>query len=170
MTTVVAAVDAGKVYMAADSQSTDENYYADYSCEKIWYVGDAIFGGAGKIRPLLALRYMDAELLEHDESDESFMFLRFPTIVENYLADSDVGEDQYELAIGLHGVLYYFSGNDVECSWGGRYLAIGSGASFARGTMYATEIMTTPDRVELAINAAKHFDTQTGGDIWTGEI
>jgi ATP-dependent protease HslVU (ClpYQ) peptidase subunit len=166
MTTVAAYVQDGKVYMAADSQSTDDNYVADYTTNKIHRRGKLLFAGAGDMRPLSVL----AHTIPNPSATitDKYMALTFPATVRELLeAQSCDVEGTLQLIIAAAGKIYSYSSADELCAPVGEYFAIGSGAHFALGALHSLQTVDIEPKPRLhrAIGAAICFDTNTGGYI-----
>lgn len=166
MSTVVAMVHADKVYMAADQQVTDENYYSTFDATKLFTKGQLIMGVIGDYRANNTLPLLPPGKFKYDSDPTKFMNLTFPRLIAEF-------QDQYELAfgyteilIGTKGHLFCYENKGESVSPIKSYHAIGSGSPFALGSLATSErSVSVTNRLRFAVQVGIRFDAQSGGEV-----
>lgn len=170
MTTVIMLEGTdGAIHAAADRRiTTDSGRYYTLDTPKLHTWGDIIVGFAGT----LALIAPAVELITAlTERTPATIAKALRTLVQE---DGNDGE-WLDLLVGWKGHGVYQVSGDGSCFRTTRgYDAIGSGAAFALGYMYAYQRQNVdsywPDGCEGAIHCAASFDTGTDHDVDVVEI
>ena len=164
MTCIVAISDGRSVYMGGDSAAVEveTNLVTSRIEPKVFIQGDYIIGYSGSFRFGKVVEY-SCQLPKPDYKDiHKFMNTQFVNAVresaeENKLENSEE-KDSAELLIGLHGRIFELNsdwhiGEDLN-----NFNAIGSGSSFALGSLFSTKRMKNyRSRVQLALEASSSF-------------
>lgn len=154
MTCIVAIASGGRVWMGADSLITQGDVVTSSKAPKVYEAGGALIGFAGALshaqafrrwasgRKLSAKGLRDGSLVD---SARKFIRARF----------RDEYEAEHIVAIG--GELFVF-----DCTLGmdepaEQFAAIGSGAQFALGALFASSSARPALRIPTALEAAERF-------------
>lgn len=166
MTCIAAIAQNGKVYMGGDSAAADENSHLVSTRKepKVFIKNNYIIGYAGSFR--------FGKLVEHtfvppkpnfDNLDKFFNTIFIDSLREYCDAgkvDPTSEDDSSEMLIGIGGRLFEFCndwhfGEDTH-----NFNAIGSGGSFAIGSLYSTRRKRNPyARIQTALESAEHFSS-----------
>jgi ATP-dependent protease HslVU (ClpYQ) peptidase subunit len=164
MSCVVGLLKDGKLYMGSEGRATtDEGENRPIIATKMFWNGPYLLGFAGSVRTgqLLKPQYFDPP----DDISE------FPDSMIELLgnkgslatSDDQLSMQNCNVLVGFENRLYEilsdFQLNEVY----GDYLSIGSGASYALGSLYTSRrVKSAEKRVTLALQAACFFDTSCG--------
>jgi ATP-dependent protease HslVU (ClpYQ) peptidase subunit len=158
MTCIAGIMKEGKVYLAGERGASEGNYIVPIDKPKIWKSGPYIFGFAGTF---------DGQLIQYnfvpptpEGNADKFMHGKF-------LKSIGGKESELSLLIGLKGKLYEHDAADLTLvSYERDFIAIGSGADYAMGSLYSTQSHKDPKRrLTLALNAAVTYSTSCIGPI-----
>lgn len=165
MTCIVALTNGQTVYMGGDSAAVDEHngFITTRKEPKVFIRGEYIIGYAGSFR--------FGKVVEHSfnvpdpiyTDINKFMNTEFVSALRECADDSRLDlssddKDMGELLIGVHGKIFELNGdwhigedsNDFNC--------IGSGSSYALGSLFSTGKMKNQRaRIEIALKAAENF-------------
>lgn len=164
MTCIVAISDGKKVYMGGDSAAVEvETSLVSSRVEpKVFIRGDYIIGYSGSFRFGKVVEY-SCSLPRPDYKDiHKFMNTEFVNAIresteENKLENSEE-KDSAELLIGLHGHIFELNSDWHVGEDSNNFNSIGSGSSFALGSLYSTKrIKDSRSRVKLALDASAAF-------------
>ena len=158
MTVIVGIVDKENevVYLASDRGLSDDDVIVSMSSPKIRQNGLYLIGysdspGTGQLLHWITLPTPPKRNLD------KFMRTTFATTVRKQLIESgvDLKDNAHaSFLIGVSGCLFYMDTEDwqvIEAD----YMAIGSGASIAMGSLYTTETWKSAEkRAMVAVNAA----------------
>lgn len=165
MSTVVGIVDGKDIYLGADSlASTEEGDARPIKCQKIFRSGKYLIGFIGSVR--------GGQTLYPDYFKFPTNIMDVPDAIMNQFTEKGclITSEQStylhacNFLIGYKGKLYEilvdFQMTEIE-----QYSAIGSGSTYAFGSLHTTEKMKddfNPQmRMELALEAAETFSTGT---------
>lgn len=170
MTCIVAIKTPKKIYMGADSAGVSAS---DLSIErradpKIHRNDQFIFGGAGSFRAIQLMSGLVLPKQKATQTDFQFMCVNFVNAVQKlYEKNGFEGMNkrsersvEAEFLIGYKNELYTMSTDFQIGLLHKNYNAIGCGAGFALGSLYATETITglkPKDRILKALQAADEF-------------
>ncbi len=169
MTCIVAIAHEGQVYLASDRGLSDEDIITSMSAPKIrqndkYIIGYADSPGTGQLLHWITLPTPPRRNVE------KFMRTTFVSAVRKQLVDSGVDLKDGAHAsflIGVSGQLFFVDTQDwqvTECE----YMAIGSGASIAMGSLYTTATWKSPEkRAITAVSAAIELSPSCMGPIDT---
>lgn len=146
MTCIVGLVDSGKVYLGADSFGGSEHRRVIRADEKVFSVGEFLFGYTSSFRMGQLLRFSLA-VPEQPAGMDDFHFL-VTTFIQavrdclkagGYAKKKDEEESAGQFIFAYRGGLYevdsdYQVGISVQ-----PYVAVGAGAEFALGALYALD-------------------------------
>ena len=167
MTCIAAVMKEGKVYIAGERGASEGSYIVPIDKPKIWKTGSYIFGFAGTF---------DGQILQYnfvpptiEGNADKFMHGKFLKSLKSFYNEWEIGgkESELSLIIGVKGKLYEHDADGLTLvSYERDYMAIGSGADFAMGSLHATQSHKDPKRrLTLALNAACDFSTSCIGPI-----
>lgn len=174
MTCIVALKDQdGKIVIAGERQATDIDNIVILSTPKVWQHGNYIFGFAGTMEgERFKLNFeppmVDPEIV--DEELDAFMNKTFAKAVakfyDKYRVDTSKDAELCML-IGINGKIYEHNASDMTfSSYASDYMAIGSGAPYALGVLYANgSKKSLVARAQEAVEAAILFSSTCGGTI-----
>jgi ATP-dependent protease HslVU (ClpYQ) peptidase subunit len=169
MTCIAVVRHEDKVYMAGDRGASDDNTILALDAPKVWKTGPYLIGYAGA---------MDGERIRHNfkptppniKDTDKFMQTKFIKELREFYnefwvdtsKDGDLG-----LIIAVRGEIYEHSSGDMSLSkYTLPYLAMGSGAEYAYGVLYATDKQKNArNRVQSAVSAAIKFSPSCMGPI-----
>ena len=164
MSCVVGLIKGDKLFMGSDGRaSTNDGEIRPINAEKLFWNDEYLIGFAGGVRT--------GQLLKPEYFEPPDEILKMPNAIMQQLANFGslaTNEDQISvqnsnILIGFKGKLYEilvdFQMNEVY----GDYLAIGSGAPYALGSLYSSKRVRTGERrVLMALKAAAEFDGHCG--------
>jgi len=164
MSCVVGLIQNGMVYIGSDGlATTEEGERRPVICIKIFTNKEYLIGFAGSVRhgQLLGPKFLDAPASVYDFPDA----IREVFIEKGAIMTTDTGQQMHNsnILIGHKGRLFEllidFQINEVM----GNFTAIGSGSTYAMGSLFATKKWKTPEnRIINALNAAKEYDRSCG--------
>lgn len=145
--TVIAAVKTNNgVLMGADSYMADGSRQLRDCQPKLWRVGEALYGAAGAVRVVDAVRNGFAVPEQGaDESDETYMRWTFTRALRRFLQEHELLKDdgegrrtaELELLIVLHGRIWEIDGDLTAVEVSEVFNAIGSGSDVCRAALHA---------------------------------
>jgi ATP-dependent protease HslVU (ClpYQ) peptidase subunit len=167
MTCIAGIMKEGKVYLAGERGASEGNYIVPIDKPKIWKTGPYIFGFAGTF---------DGQIIQYnfippaiEGNPDKFMHGKFLKSLKSFYSEWDIGgkESELSLLIGLKGKLYEHDASDLTLvSYERDFIAVGSGADYAMGSLYSTQSHKDPKRrLTLALNAAITYSTSCIGPI-----
>lgn len=169
MTCVVGIANEGNVYIGADRGASDNDSIISLGRPKVCKQGNWLYGFAGSLGNGQLLDNITFPVLK--KTDDPYKIIRFDimplikNLIESHGSDKDDNATDY--LIGTKGRLFELSTEDwglVEID----EVAIGSGGSFALGSLYTTslfEAATPYYRIEQALNAAITYSPTCQGPI-----
>ncbi len=165
MSTVMAIVDNGKIWMGADSfATTKDGERRRMKCIKIFTNGPYLIGYIGSVRTGQVLRpeYFKPPNKIYEFPDKLIThFEKKGCLAVD--SDNQCSLHESNLLIAtpkgkLYEILVDFQMNEIE-----DFTAIGSGSSFALGSLYTTRKWGSPKkRIMTALKVAAIYDMQTG--------
>lgn len=165
MTCIVGVVgDDGRVWLGGDSAATnqagDRTILKD---PKVWVADNIAYGVCGslKVIDVLAHVFNAPKYRGRGESSRKFLVANLAPAIKSALKKYDAltgdGHMDGELLIALNGALYRVQANFQVIQSLTNYESIGSGASYAIGSLSAT-VGDSRDRVIKALDAATRHD------------
>jgi ATP-dependent protease HslVU (ClpYQ) peptidase subunit len=165
MSTVIAIVDDGKIWMGADSYATtSDGERRRIICKKIFINGPYLIGFVGSVRTgqVIQPKYFEAP-------EDVF---EFPDMLLEQLANKGClgtnSEDQSyfqssNFLIGTSKGRLYELLTDFQMSEIEDYTSVGSGSPYALGSLYTTRRWKNQEkRIMVALKAAAVYDTCSG--------
>lgn len=167
MTCIAGIMKDGKVYLAGERGASEGNYIVPIDKPKIWKSGPYIFGYAGTF---------DSQIIQYNFNPpapegnlDKFMHTKFLKSLKSFYNEWDMGgkDSEVSIIIGIKGRLYEHDADTLTLiSYDRDYLAIGSGADYALGSLHATRNHKDPKRrLALALDAACILSTSCIGPI-----
>ena len=175
MTCIVGLVHDGKIYMGGDGQYLAGWRKIRSSNPKIFRLGDMLIGTERSQRVSDIVQY--ALDLDDDLWDDPTIYLLvefIPKLQEclkahgSMLSKEGIDEMDATIMIGYKGHLFIIAEDFSLSQIGSAYEAIGGGAKYAVGYLYATDDIVSigPEQaIENAISCASHFSASCGGPI-----
>ncbi len=164
MSCVIGLLSDGNLYMGADGiATTEDGEKRPVICNKLFTNKQYLMGYTGSIRhgQLVGPRFFDPPENVYDLSDK----MREIFVEKGAVLVTDAGQQMHSsnFLIGCRGrlfeILIDFQFNEIM----GNYTAIGSGAPYAMGSLYATMKWKSPTkRILNALDAASEFDRSCG--------
>jgi ATP-dependent protease HslVU (ClpYQ) peptidase subunit len=169
MTCIAVVRHEDKVYMAGDRGASDDGTILALEAPKVWKIGPYLIGYAGSMDGE-RIRYNFKPTPPNIKDTDKFMQTRFVKELKEFYnefwvdtsKDGDLG-----LIICVRGQIYEHSSADMSLSkYTLPYLAMGSGAEYAYGVLYATDKQKNArNRVMQAVNAAIKFNPSCMGPV-----
>lgn len=170
MTCVVAITHQGMVYMGGDSAAADENnqFVSVRKEPKVFIKDDYIIGYAGSFRFGKVVQHLFTPPKPEFKNIDKFLNTTFVDslreVCELSKIDPTSEDDSSELLIGVGGRLFEFCNDWHIGEDSHEYNAIGSGSSFAMGSLYSTGRIKSPHgRIRTALQAAEQFSQTVKG-------
>ena len=162
MTCIVGIKHDGHVYIGTDSRvsSIPSGAIVYLEAGKLVKIGKLLVGCAGSFAAVQTLRHAIPKVdLTGKPNDAMYKFTRE---LRRHIVDS--GQDErgghYMAAWGSN--LYEIDSDFAFAQASADTLAIGNGAEYAFGALYATAHITDPrKRITIALEAAAHYDSMT---------
>lgn len=183
MTTIAAIQGDGWVVMGADSQGTYNDYRNVYMKDhKVVNNNGILIAGCGIGRGMNLLQRgwkapKPSRSLTPDQLDTWMIKTFIPGMRKLFIEngydmkdDGDYAKFENVFLIAVQGTLYILD-EDYSLDRDSRnYFATGTGGDFAQGSLYSagskifTDIEAASKAMTLAVDAAKEFDTNSGGE------
>ena len=183
MTTIAAIQGDGWVVMGADSQGTYNDYRNVYMKDhKIVDNNGILIAGCGIGRGMNLLQRgwkapRPSRTLNPDQLDSWMIKTFLPKMRQLFIDggydmkdDGDYAQFENVFLVAVQGILYIID-EDYSLDRDSRnYFATGSGGDFAQGSLYSAgskifnDIDAAKKAMTTAVNAAKEFDTNSGGE------
>lgn len=170
MTCIAAIAYNGMVYMGGDSAAADENnhFISTRKEPKVFIKDDYIIGYAGSFRFGKVVQYNFIPPKPDFKNLDKFLNTIFIDALrecaESSKIDPTTEEDSSELLIGVGGRLFEFCNDWHMGEDANDFNAIGSGSSFAMGSLYSTGRIRSPHaRIRTALQAAEKFSQTVKG-------
>jgi ATP-dependent protease HslVU (ClpYQ) peptidase subunit len=164
MSCVVGLLQNGKLYLGSDGLATTEDgERRPVICIKIFTNKDYLIGYTGSVRhgQILTPKFFDPPNNIYELPDAA----REAFEAKGAMLLSDNGQQltASNFLIGYQGrlfeILIDFQMNEVY----GNFTSIGSGATYAMGSLFATKKWNSPERrIKNALDAAKEYDRSCG--------
>ena len=155
--------------MAGDRGASDDGTILSLDAPKVWKIGPYLIGYAGAMDGE-RIRYNFKPTAPNIKDTDKFMQTKFIKELREFYnefwvdtsKDGDLG-----LIIAVRGEIYEHSSADMSLSkYTLPYLAMGSGAEYAYGVLYATDKQKNArNRVISAVNAAIKFSPSCMGPV-----
>ena len=175
MTCIVAISHDDTVYMAGDRGHSDNDIIVPSLAPKIFNKTFYLFGYAGNtgLGQLVAYNF-DAPTIRVNTDTYRYMYQFFIPALRDHLKDylSDKEDYQASFIIGIRGKVFEIDTADFQCIEY-KEVAIGSGAAYAYGVLYATDMYSHDNqnycspsgRVQMAIESACKYSPTCSGPI-----
>ena len=169
MTCIVAIKDQGKLYFGADSHLSEKDYSFAMRSPKIYRKGPFVFGYSGSVRAGKVFQY-DLQLPPVDYLNlDRYMNSEFITALmdcaerNRLLIDEEKeSNDIADLIVGINGRLWEIQSHVQSVELNVEYMASGSGAKVALGSLYSTKNLPPKQRVKLALEASAIYSWGVG--------
>ena len=166
MTCITAIVEENVIYMGGERAVSDDTSIMSMVQPKVSIRGEWIYGYAGSLGNGQLFDFVDLPVLK--KNDDIYSVLRMD-IVDSYKSILDThgsikDDNETDFIIGCRGRLFEFNTGDwgvaevTEC-------AIGSGGSFALGSLYTSIDKYPMDRIEIALLSAIAYSPTCQGPI-----
>lgn len=173
MTCIVGLVDKGVVYMGGDSAVSCGSTVDIMTDSKVFKRGPYLIGVSGSIRVSNVIRYQVKLPAPPDNNREltAFMSTKFADALRDALKVSGCKEDrsgieEFEsgaILVGVKGRLFWVCRDFSTLEMGGGCDAIGSGANWAMGALFATKGKSPKIRIKVALEAAARYCATVAG-------
>lgn len=164
MTCIVGYIDKEAVYIGGDSAAVDnsELSYSIRSDTKVFKKDDMIFGFSVSFRMGQLLRYK-LRIPPHPRGVDNFQYMATAFVdsvkkcfEDNGYADMDT-EEGGSFVVGYRGALYSILSDYQVEETAQNYIALGGGAPFALGALFASKERDSMKKVEMALHASATF-------------
>ena len=170
MTAVAAVVQRGRIWVGADSAGSSFGSLTIRADEKVFQVGEYLYGICGSFRLRDLLRYSFDPPKRVGRDLDRFMATTYINALRHSLSDGgflkkehNVEEIDASFIVGIRGSLYTVE-SDLQV---GRvrddYCAVGSGADVCLGALAAGRSAKPRERVLTALRASEHHITSVRG-------
>lgn len=171
MTCIIGYVDdEGSMYLAGDSAASAGYDLTIKRTPKVFAKGGMLIGVAGYWRMAQIIQYLyDFPEHEAEVSTEEYIVAHFVEGLREAVRDAghvrkEMEQERHEssILVAYQGQLFEIEGNYQVTDTKHNFYAIGSGAPYALGVMYATEGSLSDEpllRLKLALEAAEEFST-----------
>ena len=169
MTCIAVVRHEDKIYMAGDRGASDDGTILSLDAPKVWKIGPYLIGYAGAMDGE-RIRYNFKPSVPNIRDTDKFMQTKFIKELREFYNEFWVDtskEGDLGLIIAIRGQIYEHSSVDMSLSkYTLPYLAMGSGAEYAYGVLYATDKQKNArSRVLQAVNAAIKFNPSCMGPV-----
>jgi ATP-dependent protease HslVU (ClpYQ) peptidase subunit len=169
MTCIVGIMHDDKVYLGGDSAaSTMDGFTTKIRIPKVYQIDEYLIGYAGSFRMGKFIQYniefpkpptwaRGSEKL--DEFINGYLVPHIRKCVKESDLDQNEKED-FEFIIGLRGHIFELDENWAAYESAEPYVAIGSGAQIALGSLYSTSNWSNPGkRIRVALEASERYNS-----------
>ena len=162
MTCIVAISDNGKVYMGGDRGHSDSHTLVSSTQPKIFDVGSYLIGYAGNSGIGQAVIYnFEYPAVGKTHNIDRHMLKVFIPALRLFFKENDIkipedDENNAGFIVGVKGRVYEIDISDFQCIEYNE-VSIGSGSSYAYGSLYTSIDLPAKDRVEKAIQSAINY-------------
>ena len=171
MTCIIGLETKNNIWMGCDSASTDGwNTRLSKNDKIFWLGGGFVIGFTSSWRMGQILRYqVKIEKQKENETDECFMITKFVEAVRDTFksygfAKIENNEEKGGLfLVGYKGKLYQICANYHVNRFNEKYSAVGGGAEYALGAMYAARNQPPRKRIMIALRASAKFNNGVAG-------
>jgi 20S proteasome alpha/beta subunit len=162
MTCIVAISDNGKVYMGGDRGHSDSHTLVSSTQPKIFDVGSYLIGYCGNsgIGQAVVYNFQYPAVGKTHNIDRHMLKVFIPAL-RSFFKESDIkipddDDSNAGFIVGVKGRVYEIDISDFQCV---EYeeVSIGSGSSYAYGSLYTSIDLPAKARVEKAIQAAINY-------------
>jgi ATP-dependent protease HslVU (ClpYQ) peptidase subunit len=163
MTCISAIAHNGKIYMGGDSAASDEgNIVSTRKEPKVFIKNNYLIGYAGSFRFGKVVEHVFIPPKPQTDNLDKFLNTSFVDALRSACEVSKIDpsseDDPSELLVGVNGRLFEFCNDWHFGEDANNFNAIGSGSSFALGSLYSTGRMQSPPaRIKLSLQAAEKF-------------
>ena len=149
------------MWLGGDSAATGDEDSEDVwpsSEPKVWRQGDCMIGVAGDGRVASLIRHtMAVPALPDDMAPAQYMTDEFVESLRDVLVDNGSGLDETDVLVAVGGGLFVIDDEYDVTPPLDPYIAIGTGAPVALGSLYSTPYLTARRRLGKALRAAERF-------------
>lgn len=165
MTCIVAISDGTTVYMGGERGWSDDHSIIPALEPKIFDKGLYLIGyaGNGGMGQNVVYNFEAPPLVTNTKIDK-YMHTVFMPALKKFVKGDIKEEEETSFIIGIKGRVYEISLEDFQCTEYAE-VAIGSGNSYALGSLYSTGPLENPYRITLAIEAAIQYSPTCSGPI-----
>jgi len=170
MTCIVAISDNKKVYMGGDRGHSDSHTIVSSTRPKIFDVGSYLIGYAGNsgIGQAVVYNFEFPPVGKTHNIDRHMLQVFIPKlrsfITDNNIKLPDDDDNNAGFIVGVKGRVYEIDLTDFQCIEYNE-VAIGSGSSYAYGSLYSNKDYEPSDRILQSINAAITYSPTCQGPI-----
>ncbi len=159
MTIVIGLIDNGIVYMGSDRAMSDEYSISSPITPKIKKNGQFLIGYASSRGSGQVAHYIDFPNVVKKDVDKYMrtdFILTLKKAIEPYGIDiSDDDKAAADFLVGIYGRLFNISTNDWQVNEYDKYTAIGSGNSYAIGSLDTSHTWKDPiKKIKTALDSA----------------
>lgn len=173
MTCIVGLVEDGTIYMASDSEASDEASSSLIATPKVAINGDYIIGASESIRALNILHHTALPPVPSPSNLSSFMSISFVQAIADTMdnmpgtASGDKMDEGTEIIVGTLGRIFIISFDYSVYENMYPYAAVGSGTVPALASLFTTDDtdLSPKNRLTKAVKAASEFAAGVRGPI-----
>ena len=169
MTVIIGIADKGKVYIGGDRGHSDSHTLVSSSQPKIFEVGQYIIGYAGNTGVGQAVIHNFPFPPVKNNNIYKHMTTVFIPQLRSFINDNNIklpenDDDNAGFIVGVKGRVYEIDMSDFQCVEYNE-IAIGTGSSYAYGSLYINKHYEPMDRITQGIEAAILYSPSCSGPI-----
>jgi ATP-dependent protease HslVU (ClpYQ) peptidase subunit len=174
MTCIIGLKTENSIYIAGDSSGHTDGVIENYKTSKVVKIAtknnkELLIGFSGSFRLGDILKYKIQYPKISKNNIESDLVNKLIPIIQDTIENEDnISKGEFMLAI--HDRLFLIQSDLSILEPENDYSSIGSGSSYALGSLFSTKGLLPIDRLELALSAASHFSPSVGGNLKYQEL
>lgn len=176
MTIIVAVSNEKGYYMAGDRGASEDNLILPLASPKVWKAGPYLFGYYGNLDGEKIMYNFQPPAPRKRDLDK-FMLNEFSRALkacydETFVFAPDNKEAEFGMIIAVNGKLYEHDAATMSMTrFETEYLAVGSGAEYAYGSLFSTDVWKDGKRrVRMAVESAIKYSTSCLGPVDIVEV
>jgi len=162
MTCIAAVVQNGEMYIAGDRAASEDDIILSLDSPKVWSSGEYLFGYYGRL---------NGEIVKHNfipprvvGNVDRFMQTTFRKALKEFYSEWDIpmsDSNEFGMLICVGGKIFEHNISDMSItSYDTDFLAVGSGSSYAIGSLFSTQNYKDPKRrLKIALECATKYST-----------
>jgi len=176
MTCIIGLIADDTIYLGTDSAVSADQRIHTLLDKKIFKKGPYGVGFAGSLRVGQIIKYrMRTPTLKKNSAKNptKILVINFVDAMRKALKDAGASrevdgreeEQDSDFIIAFQNRLFVIDSGYSVCEAKDKYIAIGSGADYALGSLYSTNggIFSPEERIQLALEVSAHFCTDVAG-------
>jgi ATP-dependent protease HslVU (ClpYQ) peptidase subunit len=166
MTCIVGLINNGEVMMGGDSAGVSDNDITIRKDEKIFKIGEFIFGCTSSFRMIQLIRYkFNPPNISEMEDISHYMCTKFVDALREcfrkggYMKYENNEETGGTFLVGFRGRLFKICSDFQVAESIDDFMTCGSGYAYALGSLYSTKDLFPSERIKIALNCAAYYNS-----------